>query len=152
MKFQDSSGEFLTLQQIANNVSADYDYQVFVGTDSQVRKDKKLVTYATCIVLYKKGKGGRIFVSKKKTSLSNSLKDRLMKEVWRSLETSLALSPLLPKNVEVIIHIDVNGSTKFKSGKYHQELISMVTGQGYKIMIKPEAFAAQNVADRFSKA
>jgi predicted RNase H-related nuclease YkuK (DUF458 family) len=79
------------------------------------------------------------------------LKERLMKEAWTSLTVAFDLSPILPKNAETIIHIDVNRSLKHKSGPYYAELASMISGQGFKVMVKPDAWAAQSVADRFSK-
>lgn len=151
MLFEDPQGRSVSLEDIAALIQTDYEYQVFVGTDSQIYRNTKSVTYATCIVLYKKGRGGTFFVSKSKKLVPKTLKDRLMKETWSSIEVSMQLSHFLPKNAEIIIHVDVNPSMKFASGQYKQELISMVTGQGYKIMIKPDAWCAQSVADRQSK-
>lgn len=151
MKFKNSKGEIVPLTDIVSLITDDYEYQVFVGTDSQVHKKKKCVVYATCVVLYKKGKGGRVFVSKDPMPYANSLRERLTNEVWRSLSVSFELSQMLPSNVEIVIHVDVNKSLKYKSGNYHQELVSLVTGQGYKCRIKPYAWAAQCIADHFTK-
>lgn len=109
------------------------------------------MTYATCIVLYKKGKGGRVFVATESQPYSNSLKERLMNEAWKSLTVAFDLSNVVPKNVEIVIHVDVNRSARYKSGSYSQELVSLITGQGYKVRIKPMAWAAQSVADHFTK-
>lgn len=151
MIFKDSRGASISFEEIVAQIQKDYEYEVFVGTDSQVRRKKKGVTYATCIVLYKKGKGGRVFVAKELKPYANSLKERLLNEVWRSLEVSWELMQILPKNVEIVIHVDVNRSKKYKSGNYHQELVSLVMGQGFKCRIKPYAWAAQCIADHFTK-
>lgn len=151
MIFKNSSGRTISLEEIAGLIESDYEYEVFVGTDSQVHRKRKCVVYATCIVLYKKGKGGRVFVARDQQPYANSLKERLMNEVWRSLEVSFKLTHILPKNVDIVIHVDVNRSTKYKSGNYHQELVSLVTGQGFKCRIKPYAWAAQCIADHFTK-
>jgi predicted RNase H-related nuclease YkuK (DUF458 family) len=151
MIFRDSQGKAVSLVDIAGMITKDFEHEVFVGTDSQVHRKKKCVIYATCIVLYRKGKGGRVFVAKENRPYANSLKERLMNEVWRSLEVSWELSQILPKNVDVTVHVDVNKSMKYKSGNYHQELVSLVTGQGFKCRIKPYAWAAQSIADHFTK-
>jgi len=128
----------------------DSEYEFFVGTDSQIRKKEKKVTYATCVVLYKKGKGGRIFISKETKKIPNSLKERLAMEVWKSLETSMEFIKL-KENLPITIHVDVNKSKKFKSGEYVQELSSLVTSQGFKCEVKPDSWCAQSIADRYSK-
>ena len=151
MGFKNFQGESVSLQDIISLADKDCEYQIFLGTDSQLHKNIRSVIYATCIILYKKGKGGAIFTKKKKTLISATLKERLMKEVWLSLEIAFELSTLLTKNIELIIHIDVNKSTKYKSGHYINELVSLVAGQGFKVIVKPDAWAAQSVADRFCK-
>ena len=152
MTFKDINGQIVTFEEIVGLINNQYDYEVFVGSDSQCHISKQIVIYATCIVIHKKGKGGRIFTARESKPFSNSLKERLMNEVWRSLEVSFKLSEILPVNVELTIHIDVNKSEKYKSGNYTQELVSIVTGQGYKVKVKPDAVAAQSVADRSTKS
>ena len=151
MIFKNSEGKSFTLKDIIDLTSQDNDYQIFLGTDSQLHKNIKSVIFATCIVLYKKGKGGIVFTNKRKSGTSTSLKERLMKEVWYSLETAFELNSLLTKNIELVIHVDVNKSIKYKSGSYINEFVSLVTGQGFKVAVKPDAWAAQSVADRFCK-
>jgi predicted RNase H-related nuclease YkuK (DUF458 family) len=149
--FKDAQGREVTLNDIRDLIESDYEYEVFVGTDSQVHRKIKKVVYATCIVLYKKGKGGKVFVSKDKERYANSLRERLMNETWRSLEVAFELQQFLPKNAELIIHVDVNKKRRYKSSKHYQELVGMVTGQGFECRVKPYAWAAQAVADKFSK-
>jgi predicted RNase H-related nuclease YkuK (DUF458 family) len=74
-----------------------------------------------------------------------------MNETWRSLETAFELQSILPANVEIIIHVDVNKNKKWKSARYLEELVGMVVGQGFKVVVKPYAWAAQHVADKFSR-
>lgn len=151
MNFKDSKGRPISLSDIPALLSQEAEYQVFVGTDSQVSKKKKCVVYASCVVLYMKGKGGRVFVAKDHLPYASSLRERLTNEVWRSLTVAFELTQILPSNVEIVIHVDVNRSKRYKSGNYHQELVSLVTGQGYKCRIKPYAWAAQCIADHFTK-
>lgn len=141
----------MPLADIPSMFEEGYEYELYVGSDSQVNKKKKCVVYATCIVLYKKGKGGRVLVAKDHMPFVATLRERLTNEVWRSLTVTFELAKYLPKNVEIIVHVDVNRSKKYKSGNYHQELVNLVTGQGYKCRTKPYAWAAQCIADHFTK-
>lgn len=151
MKFKDYQGNLVKLENIQsliqNSISQ---YEIHVGTDSKVRKKDRKVLYATCVVIYQKGKGGKILVSKEKKNIPGSLRERLMNEVWKSIETSLEINKFLP-DTKIVVHVDVNQSSKYKSGDFSQELVSMVSGQGFECLIKPCAWAAQSVADRFSK-
>lgn len=151
MKFKDSNGTSFRYEDFATLIQDDpSQYEIYIGTDSKVKKKDKKVMYATCIVFYKKGKGGKILISKEKKNLPGSLRERLANEVWRSLEISMEMTKILP-DIKVVVHVDVNQSAKYKSGNYCQELVSMVVGQGFKCVVKPEAWAAQSVADKFSK-
>lgn len=151
MKFKDSENKTIEMEEIPSFIS-DHpsEYEIYIGTDSKVKKKDKRVIYATCIILYKKGRGGKILIAKERKSLPNSLRERLAIEVWKSIETSIELSKYLP-NVQIVVHVDVNQSQKYKSGDFCQELVSMVVGQGFKCVVKPNAWAAQSVADKFSK-
>ena len=152
MKFKTYDGKFISLQEISELVSSDYEYEVFVGTDSQVKRKVEKVQYSTCVVLYRKGKGGRIFIARDLEPYSKSLQQRLQREAWKSLEVSFELQQLLPANAEIIIDLDVNKSRKYKSGNHMEELVGMIVGQGFKCRVKPDAWAAQSVADKFARA
>jgi len=151
VKFKDIKGKIVSLDEIISLIKEEYDYTVYVGTDSQVKENEQKVQYATCIVLHKNNKGGRIFVSKEKKPKANSLRERLMNEVWRSVEISFQLSEHLPDNANIMVHVDVNPDKKWKSSKHIEELVGMVVGQGFKCQVKPNAWAAQSVADQFTK-
>jgi len=151
MNFKTYNGEQVTLEEISGFISDDYIYEVFVGTDSQVKRKTKSIQFSTCIVLYRKGKGGRIFINQSKEPYSESLHQRLQKEAWRSLSVAFDLSSLLPFNAEIVIDLDVNQSREHKSGNYVEELVGMIVGQGFKCRVKPDAWAAQSVADKFAR-
>jgi predicted RNase H-related nuclease YkuK (DUF458 family) len=149
MNFKDACGNDVTMNDIVKYIENGFEYDVYVGTDSQVKNKK--VTFATCIVLHKKSKGGKVFICRETFPHRGSLKSRLMEEVWKSVQVSIGLSQILPGNCDIIVHVDVNKSMKHKSGIYQDELVGVVVGQGFKCFIKPDAWAAQSVADRWSK-
>lgn len=150
-QFRNIQQEKVSLEDIKSLIESDFEYEVYIGTDSQVHKKIRKVIYATCIILYRKGKGGKVFIAREKERYAESLRQRLMNETWRSLETSFEFQKFLPANVEIIIHVDVNKNRKFKSASYMEELVGMVVGQGFKVVVKPDAWAAQHVADKFSR-
>lgn len=152
MFFVDCEGNNKSIKDIINLIDNENNYELFIGTDSKINRKKKIVHYVTCIVLYKKGKGGRVFI-KNKRSVNCSLKERLSNEVWKSIEVAIRANDLLidKLNVDLFVHLDVNSSTKYKSGAYHQELAAMVSGQGLKFKLKPDAWAASSVSDRVCK-
>lgn len=149
--FKSPSGEKFTLSQICSLAEKDFEYEIFVGTDSQLHKKKHKVKYVTCIVLYKKGRGGRIFLHSEWQRTAESLRERLTKEVWMSLETCFHLQEVLPLNAEIVVDLDLNKNPDHKSSDYAQALAGMVTSQGFKCRLKPHSWAAMSVADRYSK-
>jgi predicted RNase H-related nuclease YkuK (DUF458 family) len=48
---------------------------------------------------------------------------------------------------ELAVHIDANPVVRYRSSAYVQELVGLVVGQGFRAIIKPEAWAASHCAD-----
>ena len=147
--FKTLDNKDISIDDILSLRDKNYDYELYVGTDSQNHKKIKKVLYATCIVLYKINNGGRIFLSKS-LDCQVSLRQRLTNEVWKSLEVSFFIKEKYP-DVPLVVDLDLNKSSKFKSGIYVNELVGMITGQNFKYRIKPFSWAASSVADRFTK-
>lgn len=151
MIFKDTHGKDIPIEEIPSYIEESYEYEIYVGSDSQVHSSQIGVLYVTCIVLYKKGKGGRYFIKKEYSKINNSLRERLTNETMQSLMTAFKLQEILPLNAEIVIHIDANSDERWKSSNYVQDLVGMVVGQGFKCKIKPNAWAAMSVADKHSK-
>ncbi len=160
--FKDSKGNPFTLPEICDLLDEDFEYQVRIGTDSQVHRKKRKVKYITAIVLYKKGKGGRSFIyeewnsvpprSKKGTPAALAfLQQRLSNEVWRSIQTCFNIQPHLPSNIKPSVDLDLNQDPKHRSNKYLKQLKGMVEAQGIVCRAKPDSWAAMCVADKYSK-
>jgi predicted RNase H-related nuclease YkuK (DUF458 family) len=150
MRFKNYLGDIVSIQDITASIDNFNEYKVFVGTDSKISKNNKKVSFVSAIVLYHKGKGGRIFLWRESTRKPVSLRARLTEEVYRSIQVSMEVSQSLPA-IPIVVHIDVNASKKYKSGEFYQELTSMVVSQGFKCEIKPDAWVASKVADKFVK-
>jgi predicted RNase H-related nuclease YkuK (DUF458 family) len=123
--------------------------EVHIGSDSQ--QDGKSTQFVTVLVALQPGKGGRAFYCKERSPRIKSLRERLMREVWLSVSLGLELSPRLDESCAVTVHIDANPNLKFKSSSYVKELTSMVVGQGFSALLKPESWAASHAADHVVK-
>jgi uncharacterized protein len=111
-----------------------------IGTDSL--QTGRYTQFVTVVVLLDPPHGGRVFYQRDIVPRVNSLRERLTKEVWRSLDLAMKL----PEH-DLTIHIDANPSEKHMSSKYLQELVGMVVGQGFKALWKPDSWAATHAAD-----
>ena len=99
----------------------------------------------TVVVILTPAKGGRVAYRRQVVPRITSLRERLLTEVWTSVELGLQFSPLVAG--ELTVHIDANPVVAHKSSAYVQELVGLVVGQGFKALIKPESWAASHAAD-----
>ena len=116
---------------------------VHVGTDSL--QGPRTTRFVTVLAILTPGKGGRAVYRWDAVPRIASLRERLLREVWRSVELSLSLTDVVPGPLSV--HIDANPVVRHRSSAYVQELVGLVVGQGFKALIKPESWAASHTAD-----
>ena len=121
---------------------------VHIGTDSM--QTGKFTQFVTVVVVLTPTKGGRVAYAREVVPRIASLRERLLKETWRSVDLGLQLSPSIPG--ELTVHIDANPVLKHKSSAYLQELVGYVVGQGFKAVHKPSAFVASHVADHIVRS
>ncbi len=138
----------------------DEDYDVVVGCDSSSEEKPH---FPVAVVILRKGKGGRFFLKKTDYSVLSkrkfgSWKERILEEIFLSCQLALALREDLQSEIEKssfnpnyqfqYIHADVskNGITK----DMIKEVTALIRGNGFEPKIKPDAFAASIVADRFT--
>jgi uncharacterized protein len=117
---------------------------VHLGTDSlQLARHTRFVTV---VAILTPGRGGRAIWTRSTSPRIRSLRERLLREVWLSVELGLRLDPVIPG--ELHVHIDANPIARHRSSAYVQELVGLVVSQGFRAVIKPEAWAASRAADR----
>jgi hypothetical protein len=116
---------------------------VHVGTDSL--QTGRLTQFVTVVVVLTPRKGGRVAYRREVVPRIASLRERLLKEVWKSVDLGLQFSPIVKG--ELTVHIDANPVVAHQSSAYVQELVGLVVGQGFKALIKPESWAASHAAD-----
>lgn len=128
---------------------ADGEKIVHVGTDSQ--QARKETAFVSVLVVLTPGKGGRAFYKEEFTPRIKSLRERLLKEVWLSVNLGLELNAMIPETVGLTVHVDANPNVKFRSSDYVKELTAMVVSQGFKTLLKPDSWAASHAADHIVK-
>jgi predicted RNase H-related nuclease YkuK (DUF458 family) len=133
--------------QFVRDASKD-DQAVHVGTDSL--QSGRHTQFVTVVVILTPGKGGRVAYRREAGPRITSLRERLLKEVWKSVDLGLQFSPIV--NGDLTVHIDANPVVVHKSSQYVQELVGLVVGQGFKALIKPESWAATHAADHVVRA
>lgn len=132
-------------------------YDIIVGCDSA---SNEVPHFPVAIVILRVGRGGRFFL--KRISYNNrkfyNWRTRILEEVMLSCELALFLKETLQKKMAELdfkpryqfryIHADVGegGITK----DMIKEVIGIIRGNGFEPRIKPEAYVASVVADRYT--
>jgi len=125
-------------------------YKLIVGSDSQTRQD---LVFVTAIVIHRLGKGARYYYQRTHHRRMASLRQRILFETSLSLAVAGELERLFaehgPAELDMEVHIDIgpDGETR----DLIREIVGMVLGSGFDAKIKPDAYAASSVADRYTK-
>jgi len=135
-------------------------YDIVVGCDSSSGVN---ISFPVAIVVLRVGFGGRFFLKKIKHPQSFSkrfqnIHQRVLNEILISCEIALNLRETLEKEFQKnperfnyqfrYIHADVGEGGKTKD--MIKEVVGLIKSNGFEAKIKPEAFAASVVADRFT--
>ena len=121
--------------------------KICIGTDSQRRGDK--TEFATVIVFLREKKGGFMLISNFNRPNIESLKERMILEVSKSVEVAYHLCDLFDEyNVELEVHADINTDPHFKSHTALKEAMGYILGMGFGFKAKPDAFASSSCADK----
>jgi len=108
--------------------------------------------FVSVITVHRVGHHGRYFWKKMSGIKTFDRHDRMLKEAYFSIEIAHRLVGELRERLnghfyDFEIHLDIghNGPTK----DMIQEIVGMVTGNGFTAKIKPYSYAANKVADRY---
>lgn len=127
-------------------------YRIVIGTDSQT--NRKGTLFVTAFILHRVGKGARFFFRKTKQRPVYNLYQRIFKETELSLDVMEQLKRRGVTEVlsgwPIEIHLDIgkHGDTR----RLIQEVVGWVTSVGYVARIKPDAYGASAVADKYTKS
>lgn len=114
-----------------------------IGCDSL--QTQKWTQFVTVVVILNPPKGGRVAYCREVVPRITSLRERLTKEAWHSVNTALELTDIVKGDLTV--HLDVNAQERHMSSAYLQELTGLIVGQGFKALWKPDSWAASHVSD-----
>lgn len=121
--------------------------KVCIGTDSQVKGDH--TDFATVIVLVREQRGGFMYIHQDRSIRTMSIKERMLVEVQKSIETAYALCDLLDLyDVDLEVHADINTNPQFKSNQALHEAMGYILSMGFVFKAKPEAFASSACANK----
>lgn len=148
-------------------------YEVIVGCDSSSSEEPH---FPVAVVILRKREGGRFFLKKIKYPKKKfyNWKTRILEEVLLSCELALFLRENLEKKIKKLkqelnyqpqshstlrkgkrlnyqfryIHADVGEQGQTKD--MIKEVTGLIRGNGFEPKIKPEAFVATTVADRYT--
>jgi len=135
-------------------------YDIIVGCDSSSGQEPH---FPVAVVILRIGEGGRFFLKKISYPFSSkkkfyNWKERVLEEVLLSCQLALFLKESLEKQIKKLvslpnyqfryIHADIgeNGQTK----DMIKEVTGLIQGNGFEPKIKPAAFVASTVADRYT--
>lgn len=130
----------------------DYEYEIAIGTDSQVKG--RVFRFITVLCIWKKGKGGMYYyrteyVPKAQFPVSNQ-KLRMFDEVAKTID--LATKVEEKTGVRPIIHVDASIPHKKEfTSSFSEQLKGYVVSCGYECVLKPESYVANCIADRHTK-
>ena len=154
MTWKKFNGEILQtpiLSEVEQAIEREYNQgnklKVCIGTDSQVKGT--VTDFATVIVFLREQKGGFMFINQERTSQKMSIKERMLAEVQKSIETAYSLCDLLDLyDVNVEVHADINTNPQFKSNAALHEAMGYILSMGFVFKAKPEAFASSACANK----
>jgi len=154
MTWKKFSGEIIhssILEEVENAIIREsdngYRLKVCIGTDSQVKGS--FTDFATVIVLLREHHGGFMYIHQEKTTQKMSIKERMLLEVQKSIETAYSICDLLDMyRVDLEVHADINTNPMFKSNKALNEAMGYILSMGFIFKAKPEAFASSTCADK----
>lgn len=125
-----------------------------IGTDAQKIGRKTDFVTVVCMHDLEFRHGGRLWYTRSRMNPKISLREKLFMETWYSLELGLDLVQFVPSGFEQItVHIDANpeknvrGEFRWASGQFSQQLATMVMSNGFRYVLKPDAWAASHGAD-----
>ncbi len=134
-------------QAIIRESGKGYKLKVCIGTDSQVKG--KYTDLATVIVLIREHHGGFMYIHQEKNAHHMTIKERMLLEVQRSIETAYSICDLLDLyDVDLEVHADINTNPTFKSNQALNDAMGYILSMGFIFKAKPEAFASSACADR----
>lgn len=124
------------------------EFEIFVGTDSQVYSGH--TKFVTAICMYDGDRGAHvIYHSEKVHRTEHELFNRLWKEAEETIDVAGHLGAELGTS-KIITHFDINPSPEYDSNVTHKAAVGLAESAGFSFSVKPEAWAATCAADHLN--
>jgi uncharacterized protein len=136
------------IQYVRDYIEQYPEVEILVGCDSQNRKRETI--YAIVIGLYKPGRGAHVLYSRFITPRERENINRLLNEVWFSVETAEKIKNEVGLAAKWI-DIDLNPDPKYKSNAALASAVGVVTGMGYNVRHKGNSPIMTYAADHLVK-
>ena len=162
--FKTAQGQVMSVPDIAKKIfefimsDKTNSYEITVGTDSQNYDCTKMVEV---IAVHRKGRGGTYFYNIEFVRRITNLKQKINEETSRSLivandlldclEEMFLANDMVMEDLDVSFQIHCDIGRAGKTSVLIKEIVSWVTSQGYVCLIKPDSYAASDIADKYSK-
>ncbi|HEY0900231.1 MAG TPA: ribonuclease H-like YkuK family protein [Sphingobacteriaceae bacterium] len=154
MSWKKFSGDIIAspiIEEVENAIIREYHLgnklKVCIGTDSQVKGT--ITDFATVIVFLREKKGAFMFIHQDRSIYKMSIKERMLAEVQRSIETAYSICNLLDTyHIDLEVHADINTNPMFKSNQALHEAMGYILSMGFVFKAKPEAFASSACANK----
>ena len=162
--FKTAQGQVMSVPDIAKRIfefimsDKTNSYEITVGTDSQNYDRTKMVEV---IAVHRKGRGGTYFYNIEFVRRITNLKQKINEETSRSLlvandlldclEEMFLANDMVMEDLDVSFQIHCDIGRAGKTSILIKEIVSWVTSQGYVCLIKPDSYAASDIADKYSK-
>lgn len=162
--FKTAQGQVMSVPDIAKKIfefimsDKTNSYEITVGTDSQNYDRTKMVEV---IAVHRKGRGGTYFYNIEFVRRITNLKQKINEETSRSLlvandlldclEEMFLANDMVMEDLDVSFQIHCDIGRAGKTSVLIKEIVSWVTSQGYVCLIKPDSYAASDIADKYSK-
>lgn len=144
-----SDGKQIDLINYVKDYLTNYpETEILIGCDSQNRKRDTI--YAIVVGLYRPGKGAHVLYSRFNTPRERDNVNRLLNEVWHSVEVAEKIKEELGV-AATWIDIDLNPDPKYRSNQALTSAVGIVTGMGYKVRHKGNCPVMTYAADHLVK-
>ena len=126
--------------------------RIFIGTDSQLKSESCIFVTAICLHSNASTKYSTYFFKKtsEKNPTNKILRDRIMREVKRSIDISMFLLEKYP-DADIEVHVDIGTSNKSPTRKFVDSVTGWLRGTGVDCKVKPNSWASSAVADHHTK-
>lgn len=140
----DSIGQIVESEKIIQDLG-DPGFNVCIGTDSHSYGEVWL--FATVICCHRPGLGGRFYTRRMKVPRANinNLPERLLHEAYLSIDAAQEFEEFCVKKPQIHLDVAKKGTS---SARFHSNVSSYVSGMGFEVATKPDAWASSCVADR----